>query len=181
MTEMTNVVFDVKANLVGLLDAKLGEANIELADSAKTAIVDFLIGNGHLTVENILDLDGFTHFDVAEGETAPVKSLLVGPFIVYLYENTRQVYTHQADYDEYLEDNDLYSDEYSYGQYLEDNNLVETFETVETYYTVRSVSAGETYLTALRQKEELAKRLEMATLTEEKLKPIISANFLPLA
>ena len=180
MTEI-NTVFDVKANLAGVLNTKLEGANVELVDSAKDVLVDFLISNGQLTVENVLDLDGFTHFDVPEGETAPVKTLLVGPFIVYLYEKTRQVYAHQQDYNEYLEDNDLYEDEYSYGQYLEDNELVETFDTVETYYVIRSVSAGETYLTALREKEELAKRLEVAIATEEKLKPIISANFLPLA
>lgn len=179
MTQTNDVlVFDFKANLVAVLNAKLEGANVELSDAQKEVVTQFLVDKSVLTVDKVLDLDGFTHFELNE-DNSPVKTLLVNNFIVYLYEGTRVTPAHQADYEEYLEDNDLYSEDYQYDQFLRDNELVETFPS-ETYSYLSTVDVGPLYLNALREKEDATKRLEVANLTLEKIQPVISANFMPL-
>lgn len=179
MTQNENVVFDVKANLVTVFNAKLGEANVELTDSQKEVVTQTLLDNSVLTVDKLIDLNGFTHFELNEDTTAPVKTLLINHLIVYLYEDSRSVQAHAAEYYEYLEDNDLYEGEYSYGQYLTDNELVATF-TTEQFAYAKTVEVGGLYLNALREKEDAAKRLELANATLEKIQPVITSNFISL-
>lgn len=180
MTQNENVVFDLKANLVAVFNAKLGEANVELTAEQKEVVTQTLLDNKVITVDKLLNLDGFTHFELNEDAQAPVMTLLVNHLIIYVYEDTRSVAAHAAEYNEYLEDNELYEEEYSFGQYLTDNNLVATFSTEQVTYT-STVQLGELYLNALRNKEDAAKRLQLANDTLDKIEPVVSSHFIQLS